>query len=328
MNQTAAAAETAFLLAHLNRGGTIGVSLIGVAVSAMIYGVTCIQTFQYYRSENYKEDQWIVKTLVPVLLVLDSTHEIFIIHIAYHYLITNYGNPQSLELVIWTIPAEIIVNAVIAFLVDGFFCVRVWKLSQNRFATGICAFATVTHLATNLLYPIRIFAFPSLLEAETKLKATGTSGLGVGVVADVSISTAMVWSLTKEKIRSLRTASMVDRLVMLTITSGLLTTVFEIVDLIAYVVAPSLLYNLFFNFLLGKLYVNAYLTSLNSRDYVRGSNANVVSLNSIVLSSIQMQGMETAAGQTMDSAPGRTMVGTVEDNCGSRTDMNKTGWAV
>ncbi|TBU39975.1 hypothetical protein BD309DRAFT_378812 [Dichomitus squalens] len=113
MNQTAAAkasAEAALVLSKINRGGTIGVVKIGVAFSAMVYGVTCIGTFQYYRSAKSREDSWFIKTLVPMLWFLDSLHQALVMHIAYFYLVTNYANPMALLEAVWSIPSTIIVT--------------------------------------------------------------------------------------------------------------------------------------------------------------------------------------------------------------------------
>ncbi|CDO69091.1 hypothetical protein BN946_scf184992.g40 [Trametes cinnabarina] len=60
----------------------------------------------------------------------------------------------------------------------------------------------------------------------------------------------------------------ITKLILLTVTTGMLTTLFNIADLIAYITHPDNLYVLCFNFMLGKLYANALLTSLNSREYV------------------------------------------------------------
>ncbi|KAI0706352.1 hypothetical protein C8Q76DRAFT_749278 [Earliella scabrosa] len=294
------------ILAAIDKGATIGVAYLGVAISSMIYGVTCIQTFQYYRSEKAKTDMSFLRAIVRSL-TLDTVHQALIIEIAYHYLVTNYANPFALTRTVWY--TEIIINAVIAFVVETFFVMRIWKLSRNQFVTGACMLFTIAHL----MFPIRVFHYPVLQEAETKLKSTGSSGLGVAVVADVSISIAMVWYLRRGKTGLRRSDDMIERLVILTITTGLLTTLFVIANLIAYLAAPDQLYNLFFNFMLGKLYINALLTSLNSRTFVRGDNGTSVHVNSMPLSTFQAERGDRvgATGFTM-SSNGSTLA--VNDN--------------
>ncbi|KAL1949727.1 hypothetical protein VTO73DRAFT_8608 [Trametes versicolor] len=272
------------ILSQLDVGGTIGVAFLGVAISSAIYGITCIQTFQYYRSPRGSTDTPFLKIIVLILWMLDSTHQALIVQILYHYLVLNYANALALLRT-----TEIIVNAVIACIVETFFVMRIWKLSRNPWVSGACMVFTIAHLTMNLVFPIRTFFYPILVEAEAKLKSTGSSGLGVAVVADVSISAAMVWYLRKGRTGLRKSDDMIGRLIMLTITTGSFTTIFVIANLIAYLAAPAQLYVLFFNFMLGKLYINSLLTSLNSRTYVRGGNEAITQVNSIPLSTFQAQ---------------------------------------
>ncbi|KAI0759675.1 hypothetical protein BD413DRAFT_595732 [Trametes elegans] len=278
--------ENALILSQLSLASTIGIGYIGVALSSMIYGVTCIQTFQYFRTPRASADIWYLKLTVIALWLLDTVHQAIIIETLYHYVIINYANAVALLRTTWSIPTEIIFNAIIAFIVETFFVVRIWKLSKNLFVSGTCMLFTLAHITMNLLFPIRIFFYPILVEAETKLKSTGSAGLGVAVVADVSISAAMVWYLRRGRTGLRKSDDIIGRLVMLTITTGSLTTLFVIATLIAYLAAPEQLWNLCFNFMVGKLYINSVLTSLNSRGYVRGGAEASVRVNTFPLSPV------------------------------------------
>ncbi|KAI0759683.1 hypothetical protein BD413DRAFT_270492 [Trametes elegans] len=293
--------ESALILSQIQLGPTIGVAYIGVALSSAIYGVTCIQTFQYFRSPRASSDMSLLKFIVIGLWMLDSAHQALIIEILYHYLILNYANPVALLRTTWSIPVEIIVNAIIAFAVESFFVMRIWKLSKNYFSAGICMLFTVAHFTMNLVFPIRSFFYPFLVEAATKLKSTGSSGLGVAVVADVSISVAMVWYLRRGRTGMRRSDDMIGRLIVLTVTTGSLTTLFVIANLIAYLAAPDQLWNLFFNFMLGKLYINSLLTSLNSRSYVRGGTEASLQVNSVPLSTFQAEPGHISRSQFTDA---------------------------
>ncbi|KAL1949743.1 hypothetical protein VTO73DRAFT_8624 [Trametes versicolor] len=293
------------IISQLQRGPTIGVAYIGVAISSALYGVTCIQTFQYYRTPRGRIDTRLLRLMVLVLWILDSTHQALIVHVMYYYLVQNYLNARALLDTVWSIPTEIIVNAFIACIVEMFFIMRIWKLSKNPLITGACTIFAVTHFsqyrarvlalelankidmrpptAMYLVYPIRTFFYPSLVEAETKLKVTGSFGYGVAVIEDICIAASLVWILRQGRSGLRRSDDMIGRLVMLTITTGSLTTMFVIANLIAYLAAPSQLYVLFFNFMLGKLYINSLLTSLNSRTYMRGDNSSTVRLGNSTL---------------------------------------------
>ncbi|KIP03756.1 hypothetical protein PHLGIDRAFT_37268 [Phlebiopsis gigantea 11061_1 CR5-6] len=286
--------ESQAILSQMHRGNTIGVAYLGVAISAMMYGVTCCQTFYYYRSAKGQSDPWYLKTLVAILLVLDSTHEALIIEALYHYLIIHYADPVALLTNTWSLEAEVMVNAAIAFLVECFLVYRLWRLSSNFLVAGVCGLFTVAHLVMNLVYPIRALFYPELATALVKLKSTGSSGLAVAVVADVSIAAAMSFYLHRSRTGFRRSDDMITKVMALTITTGAVTTCFVIGNLIAYLAAPAALYVLFFNFMLGKLYINTLLTSLNTRNAIRAAQTQGSSTGGLV-NSIPLSGLRSAA---------------------------------
>ncbi|PIL32214.1 hypothetical protein GSI_05459 [Ganoderma sinense ZZ0214-1] len=296
------AEAAALILANVDLNGTMGIAYIGGVLSCMVYGVTCIQTFHYFRSQQSRVDAWYLRNIVALLLFLDTGHQAIIIQALYYYVITNYNNPFAFLRASWSIPTEVIINAVIAFVVESFFVLRIWKLGRNVYVTATAMLFTVAHFTMNLYYPIEQFYNPEFPAGVEKLKATGSAGLAVAVVADTFISAAMVWYLHKGKSGIRRSDDMIGRIIALTITTGGLTTTFVILNLIAYQLRPQLLYNLAINFLLGKLYINALLTSLNSRSFVRSgmseSDAVSVSLSTFAFRSAHLNTTELSGSDS------------------------------
>ncbi|KAI0630552.1 hypothetical protein C8Q77DRAFT_1211554 [Trametes polyzona] len=298
--QTCLTDENLPVFSQLTLGPRIGVAYVGVAISSMMYGITCIQTFQYYRSPRSISDTMSLRVTVFILWLLDSTHQAFIIHIMYHYLVQNYANTSALLHTVWSIPTEVLVDAVITGIVEIIFVVRVWKLSKNTFVTGACTVFAFTHLVMFLVSSTRMFFYDVLVEGEMKLETAALWALGAAVLADISMSSAMVWCLHKGRtgLRKSRSDDMMGRLIILTITTGSFTTLFGIADFVAYLAAPSQLYGLFFNFMLGKLYINSLLTMLNSRAYLRGGTGVAIEIDSSPLRASTFRG---ELGQTPPS---------------------------
>ncbi|KAI0759696.1 hypothetical protein BD413DRAFT_722215 [Trametes elegans] len=153
----------ALILSKISLGGTLGVMFLGVCVSSMLYGVTCLQTFMYYRSTKGKSDGSFFRTLTQ-----------------------------------------------------------------------------------------------------------GIAGLSISVATELMISSSVAYYLYSRRTGLQRSNDIITKLIALTITTGMLTTLFNVADLIAYITARDDLYVLFFNFMLGKLYANSLLSSLNSREYLMG----------------------------------------------------------
>lgn len=75
---------------------------------------------------HYSDDASALKFLVTVIWILDTIHFSFMGHILYYYLITSYGVPTSLEYIIWSIPASILVNVFVISIVQCFFLRQIY----------------------------------------------------------------------------------------------------------------------------------------------------------------------------------------------------------
>ncbi|OJT15448.1 hypothetical protein TRAPUB_7993 [Trametes pubescens] len=226
----------ASLFQEISLGGTLGVTFIGVCVSSMLYGVTCLQTFTYYRSPKAKTDSWLLWSLVSfvalrrlrgyltdchvkvaALLAFDSAHQAVVIHAVYNYLVLDFANPFKVVSLVWSIPTEVVLNAILALILNGFLTFRLWKLSTRYHLTGIAGVLTLANFGTNLAYAIRGYLFDNIFAAETILRVSplgsapassipnlraasptqhqGIAGLSISVVTESMISFTLAYYL-------------------------------------------------------------------------------------------------------------------------------------
>ncbi|KAI0046875.1 hypothetical protein FA95DRAFT_1559640 [Auriscalpium vulgare] len=115
----------------LHLGLTLGVSYIGIVFSSMLYGLTCLQTFIYFVSAP--RDPWLVKAFVVLTLIIDSTHEAFIVHSGYYYSVLNFNNPAVFDHVVWSLLAFIFLNALSGLLTEGFILWRIYHSTSLDF---------------------------------------------------------------------------------------------------------------------------------------------------------------------------------------------------
>jgi len=78
-----------------NLNSTMGALLVGSFLATLLYGITSHQFFRYFRM--YPRDEVSLKAMVGGLWFLDSVHLIFFMHTCYHYLVTHYLQPTTLE---------------------------------------------------------------------------------------------------------------------------------------------------------------------------------------------------------------------------------------
>ncbi|KAF5321042.1 hypothetical protein D9619_000277 [Psilocybe cf. subviscida] len=109
---------------------TMGAAYIGVVVAAILYGVTFVQSWYYF--VMYRKDVWYIKTLVGAIWAAETVHQALISHTVYHYVVTNYNRPKTLDDVVWSVLLEVLFNGLIGLLVQGFLALRVWRHLVNR----------------------------------------------------------------------------------------------------------------------------------------------------------------------------------------------------
>ncbi|KAJ7323860.1 hypothetical protein DFH08DRAFT_887048 [Mycena albidolilacea] len=247
---------------------TMGSMLLGVIVSAVLYGISLLQCLFYFT--RYVRDAKILKILVASTLFLDTLHLSFVIHTMYHYLISNYYTHDALQRMIWSVSLEALPTGITAGLVQSFYAYRIWRMSHhNIFLTG---FILVLVLATSACGTAWVVL---ALQAGTYERLLRISPLTISInalstAADVTITSTLCFMLYRTRPTSRETETMVNRLILFTINTGLLTSLCAVASLISLIASPKTLIYASFYFCIGRLYSNALLASLNARAVIRG----------------------------------------------------------
>ncbi|KAF8222421.1 hypothetical protein L208DRAFT_1413433 [Tricholoma matsutake] len=136
---------------------TLGALLLGNLAAAILYGVTCIQTYIYYR-KNYK-DTPVFRFLIFFLWLLDGLHLAFISHASYYYLVSNFTNISAAASPTWSILIQICLTLITNGLIRTVFGRRVWLLTKgNLVLVGCIAIASGLTFTTGFAYATRAFA--------------------------------------------------------------------------------------------------------------------------------------------------------------------------
>ncbi|KAI0752408.1 hypothetical protein C8Q80DRAFT_1145777 [Daedaleopsis nitida] len=291
-------------------GSTLGVIFCAVCISSIIYGTTCIQGFLYYRSWRAREDCRFLRAAMFTIVMIDTLHQVTILHLGYFYLINHFGDPTApITSLPWSGPLEILFQAITTCLFNCFMTLRLWRLSHSRALTAISAMCTLGTAVTSIAYAIRGYFYHSLLEGLVAIKPHGVAAIILSIVTELTTSISVAYFLHKSRTGLPNTDDFITKLIVLTISTGMITTPFNIASLIAYLASQDNLFVLFFNFLLAKLYPTAFLTTLNVRDYLRHIALEAHDLESIAHISRVLVGSTTMPPHYPDSSgrgPSRT----------------------
>jgi hypothetical protein len=245
---------------------TYGAAFVGLLAGAILYGVTLLQTFLYFR--NYPKDTLIVKLMVVVLWILDTAHLVLCTIAIYWYLVVNFSNTSALDKTTWSMSLQTDCNGLIGLIVECFFARRVWIMSRNWFLTGIIVLLACIHFGLGI-----VFTVEGLLLVEVhkfgRLIWVTSAGLGSAAAADVIIAGSLCYYLLKSRTGFTRTDSLITTLIVYSLTTGLITSVIAMICVITFAIMPTNFIWLAFFWVMGKCYVNSALAALNSRTSLR-----------------------------------------------------------
>ncbi|TEB33965.1 hypothetical protein FA13DRAFT_1789750 [Coprinellus micaceus] len=272
---------------------TFGAGLVGALVNAIMYGLTTLQTYLYYM--YYPKDGRTNKLLVAIVWVIDTVHTVLVSMCIYFYLVSNYDNPEGLKAGHWTLFTSILCNVLISCLVQSFFLVRIYELAPPRakwWLGGVLGFIVFAHLVFGILTVAYCFIkkdfsrlseftvcadlFGDVFRSDPSFKLFAATPFAItAVLADVLIAGSLCVLLHGSRTGFRSTDALVTTLIVYAVNRCLLTALMAIIEVIVFSLKSYALWYLAIDFVIGKLYANSFLATLNSRQALRsisGSN--------------------------------------------------------
>ncbi|KAI0676815.1 hypothetical protein C8Q78DRAFT_1073593 [Trametes maxima] len=256
---------------------TMGPLLIGVILAAVMYGVSCSQMYYYFT--RYPRDPWHIKLLVTVVWTTDSIHQALISHSVYWYLVTEYGNPKALFMLTRSIIIEVLFNGFTGVFVQTFFAARIWKLSGGKLYLVIpVAILIAGEFAVSLAYTVKALHYHTFADL-TQIKGLSISINVFAAAGDVVIATILCTILHFSRTGFSKSNTLINRLMVFAVNTGLLTSVCACLSLITILSLPDTFIYITFFFLVGRLYCNSLMATLNARKSLREASGNDVSVS-------------------------------------------------
>ncbi|EJC98995.1 uncharacterized protein FOMMEDRAFT_23354 [Fomitiporia mediterranea MF3/22] len=247
---------------------TMGVLFVGTIFAMALWGASTVQTYYYFN--RYTKDEWWMKTMVALVWMLDSTHQGLITHTVYTYLITEYGNPAALGVIVDTLLIEVLFSALVVLIVQAFFVLRVWKLSHGNIPLAVVLSLLVSSsFIISVVYTVkalRLKTFANLVQIFDLSRSINI----LGAASDVAITASLIWLLQRSRTGFKRSDSIINRLIMFSLNTGLLTGLDAIMSLITNTVFPTTFIYICFYVNVSRLYCNSLLATLNSRRGLNG----------------------------------------------------------
>ncbi|KAH8109870.1 hypothetical protein DFH11DRAFT_1730779 [Phellopilus nigrolimitatus] len=247
---------------------TMGALFLSVMLSMALWGVGCVQIYYYFNM--YPEDKRWIKTLVIVVWVFDSVHQGLLTHSCYTYLITNYGNPLFLTHVVRSLLVMVLMSGVVCLLVQSFLVHRVWILShKNIFVVSFLMLLVFGEFASVIVYFAKAAIYDSFVDLPLVFNESRAINI-LGASSDIIIAFTLIFLLQRSRTGFSRSETIINRLILFTINTGLLTSLCALMSLIFVSLYPDSFIYIAFFVCVSKLYSNSLYATLNARTIVVG----------------------------------------------------------
>ncbi|KAJ7033559.1 hypothetical protein C8F04DRAFT_1104310 [Mycena alexandri] len=237
-----------------------GPMIVGVFFNMILYGVLAGQTLSYF--QVYKKDATWMRLFVGFLFAVETANTALDMAMMYEPLILNYGRkPVFFPTVFMTEPLCVVLVSV---PVQLFFAWRIHQLTKSLWVPLIISVFGVASFAGGLWTAIRV----QMLREFSKKPLLHNSALLwflAACVADVLITISLVMTLSKKKTGFVATDSVIEKIIRMTIQTGMITALFSILDVVCFMALPHYAVNFVWDLALSKLYSNCLLSTLNAR---------------------------------------------------------------
>lgn len=240
---------------------SIGSVFIGVILNVWLYGFSCVQAYIYF--SYFKKDKTFMKVFVAFLMVADTLNSILDTVMLYDYVITNFGDKIFMNIANTTFATDPTMTGIIAFSTQCFFAWRVRKLTNSWILPVMIVTLGTASFLSAIGSTIGVQIVKQFAEFQ-KFKVVVIIWLVCAAMTDILITGSLIWTLNKSRTGFAATDDIIARLIRGTLQTGLLTSVFAVVDIILFLAFPNSLH-LIPNLPLAKLYVNSLLSTLNAR---------------------------------------------------------------
>ncbi|PBK85824.1 hypothetical protein ARMGADRAFT_1017632 [Armillaria gallica] len=253
-----------------------------------LFGVLTVQMYIYYVYFNSKDD-WKMRLYVWFMFLLELIFTIFTTIAAWDQYGPGWGDVDSLMFIDWSWEPLAQLNGIISAMVQSFYVWRIYNLTKNIWVSLIIEVVAIVQCVFAWYIGFSVTVHGRGVEKLLAVSPEVSVWLAGSASCDVMITSTIVFVLYRASSRSdfSQTTSAVTKIIRFTVETGLLTAAAAVAELILWLTQSE--YNVhFIGFLvLGKLYSNTLVATLNSRALIFGSVSTGAYTNSSGSSSLR-----------------------------------------
>jgi len=214
--------------------------------------------------------------MVATLWTFDTLTTVFVAHSLFIFVHSFLNRHIDLNIP-WSFTAEKLLVTIITFISQIFYAHTIWKLGGVKFPAAFIVFLAVASFGLGIYTTVHLFENPALNSISTRGFLI-VSGLVQGLAAfnDVVITGTLSYFLHTRRNKGLASSEkLIDTLIVYAVSRGVLTAIAQLMFLVLNVAVTNHTYWLPFHMVVGKLYVNSVLATLNVRKTLSGTQVNL-----------------------------------------------------
>jgi len=263
-----------------------------------------VQYLTYF--QTYKDSKWL-KAFIAYLVLAETLNTGLSIGLLYEPLILKYGQPAATTFFPLVLPAEPIMTVAISTPIQIFIAWRIKIISGRWWIPIIIGILSIISLGGGAWLAYTVIAVQRFVR-KPDLHWPALTWLLASAIADVFITATLVFSLTKRKTGFVKTDDIINKIIRMTVQTGLITAIFAVLDVICFLAVPNSTLNFVWDLTLSKLYTNALMSTLNARQALGKMMAptNVLFSNDSLLRSGNTPDFSFARPKSSDIGPSGT----------------------
>jgi len=241
-----------------------GPMLVGVFLNCILFGIMVMQIFIYY--QTYKADRTWLRVFVAYLAIAETANTACDMYLIYQPLVQEFGQPAAFTLFPLFLPSAAFLTVAISTPVQMFMGWRISVITGSRKISLLIALFSLVAFAGGVWVTVQVAVFKTFAKKDTfQFNLPGVIWFVASAVADILITATLVFSLSRRKTGHSKSTLSINRIIRLTIQTGLTTMVVALLDLLLFTLSSKTAISFVWDFSVSKLYTNSLLSTLNAR---------------------------------------------------------------
>jgi len=254
---------------------TYGAVLLGSLFASGLSGIVTVQSVIYLKL--FPSDRKLLKGLVVFVWILALTHIALVWQAIWEYFLVKFGDPSFIDYIPKGIALSVILTATMTLVAHCLFAHRIYYLSnKNLYLTMPIITLAFGRLAAAIVSGSEMIYLQSYTLFRQKFLWLFTLGLSLSCTVDILITFSLFFLLKMNGKKLVALNHIVDSIVLYAFEINLLTSAATVVAMLCWVILDNSLIFLGLHFVIGQLYANSLLATLNSRHGLRRAHMSSI----------------------------------------------------